>query len=244
MGAGTKSDPTHIQIADLTLSGLRPALVRALPPASSSCSPSTDIDDDPSAPFPLTSPASSAPILNPGAKSELAKGSVDELVASARLSRTHLDPLSVLLGLHIATYVCRESSQADRSNDPRLSLPLKTAVGDRSCRHMLRACDPRLCATAAFPISAAARGLHHDTRASSLPLPPPTPPCCLALQLRFFTNVLERWKLQRDAAQWLQVGWLSPDVDMRHQIVHTRFFIPSFLHLKYSLLNDAYTYVD
>ncbi|KAH9971569.1 hypothetical protein BGW80DRAFT_445576 [Lactifluus volemus] len=31
MGAGTKSDPTHIKIADLTLSGLRPALVRGAP---------------------------------------------------------------------------------------------------------------------------------------------------------------------------------------------------------------------
>jgi tRNA threonylcarbamoyladenosine dehydratase len=108
MGAGTKSDPTRIQIADLSATQYDP-LARAVrqrlravlsrsersstPPAPSLDPSSTSTNDDSPAPSPSPSPAGeySIPVvyssevpsndvtLLPLADSELAKGSVDEL---------------------------------------------------------------------------------------------------------------------------------------------------------------------
>lgn len=133
MGAGTKSDPTRIQIADLSATHydplaravrqrLRAVLSRSSPPTPSS-DPDRDTDLDPDA----TSPPSivseySIPVvystevpsdvgLLPLAGAELAKGSVDEL-APLRDFRVRilpvLGPLPAIFGLHIATYVLCE----------------------------------------------------------------------------------------------------------------------------------------
>jgi tRNA A37 threonylcarbamoyladenosine dehydratase len=133
MGAGTKSDPTRIQIADLSATHydplarsvrqrLRAVLSRSSPPTSPS-GPDRDTDSDPDA----TSPSStvteySIPVvystevpgdvaLLPLADAELAKGSVDEL-APLRDFRVRilpvLGPLPAIFGLHIATYVLCE----------------------------------------------------------------------------------------------------------------------------------------
>ena len=133
MGAGTKSDPTRIQIADLSATHydplaravrqrLRAVLSRSSPPTPPS-DPDRDTDLDPDA----TSPPSivseySIPVvystevpsdvgLLPLADAELAKGSVDEL-APLRDFRVRilpvLGPLPAIFGLHIATYVLCE----------------------------------------------------------------------------------------------------------------------------------------
>ncbi|KAH9974461.1 hypothetical protein BGW80DRAFT_1491956 [Lactifluus volemus] len=123
MGADTKSDPTRIQIADLSATHYDP-LARAVRQRPSS-SADADADDDPSS---VPSPASSTreysiPVvyssevpgddvtLLPLASSELAKDSVDEL-APLRDFRVRilpvLGPLPAIFGLHIATYVLCE----------------------------------------------------------------------------------------------------------------------------------------
>ena len=133
MGAGTKSDPTRIQIADLSMTHydplaravrqrLRAVLSRSsLPTAPSDRDRDTDSDPDAtSSPSPM--PEYSIPVvystevpgdvsLLPLADTELAKGSVDEL-APLRDFRVRilpvLGPLPALFGLHIATYVLCE----------------------------------------------------------------------------------------------------------------------------------------
>ncbi|KAH9023347.1 ubiquitin-protein ligase molybdopterin-converting factor [Lactarius pseudohatsudake] len=119
MGAGTKSDPTRIQIADLSATHydplaravrqrLRAVLSRSSPPTPSG--PDHDTDSDPDALSPSSAASEySIPVVYstevPG--DELAKGSVDEL-APLRDFRVRilpvLGPLPALFGLHIATY--------------------------------------------------------------------------------------------------------------------------------------------
>ncbi|KAH9037426.1 hypothetical protein EDB83DRAFT_2507702 [Lactarius deliciosus] len=130
MGAGTKSDPTRIQIADLSATHydplaravrqrLRAVLSRSSPPSG----PDHDADSDPDALSPSSTVSEySIPVvystevpgdvaLLPLADAELAKGSVDEL-APLRDFRVRilpvLGPLPALFGLHIATYVLCE----------------------------------------------------------------------------------------------------------------------------------------
>ena len=130
MGAGTKSDPTRIQIADLSATHydplaravrqrLRAVLSRSSQPTHPS-DPNRDTDSDPDAISPSTTVTEySIPVvystevpgdvaLLPLADAELAKGSVDEL-APLRDFRVRilpvLGPLPALFGLHIATYV-------------------------------------------------------------------------------------------------------------------------------------------
>lgn len=133
MGAGTKSDPTRIQIADLSATHydplaravrqrLRAVLSRSSPPTPSS-DPDRDTDSDPDATSPPSTVSEySIPVvystevpsdvgLLPLADAELAKGSVDEL-APLRDFRVRilpvLGPLPAIFGLHIATYVLCE----------------------------------------------------------------------------------------------------------------------------------------
>ena len=133
MGAGTKSDPTRIQIADLSATHydplaravrqrLRAVLSRSFPPTPSS-DPDRDTDSDPDATSPPSTVSEySIPVvystevpsdvgLLPLADAELAKGSVDEL-APLRDFRVRilpvLGPLPAIFGLHIATYVLCE----------------------------------------------------------------------------------------------------------------------------------------
>ncbi|KAH9048922.1 ubiquitin-protein ligase molybdopterin-converting factor [Lactarius hengduanensis] len=133
MGAGTKSDPTRIQIADLSATHydplaravrqrLRAVLSRSSPPTPPS-GPDHDTDSDPDALSPSSTASEySIPVvystevpgdvaLLPLADAELAKGSVDEL-APLRDFRVRilpvLGPLPALFGLHIATYVLCE----------------------------------------------------------------------------------------------------------------------------------------
>ena len=133
MGAGTKSDPTRIQIADLSATHydplaravrqrLRAVLSRSSPPTPPSDSDrDTDLDPDATSP-PSTVSEYSIPVvystevpsnvgLLPLADAELAKGSVDEL-APLRDFRVRIlpvfGPLPAIFGLHIATYVLCE----------------------------------------------------------------------------------------------------------------------------------------
>ena len=133
MGTGTKSDPTRIQIADLSATHydplaravrqrLRAVLSRSFPPTPSS-DPDRDTDSDPDATSPPSTVSEySIPVvystevpsdvgLLPLADAELAKGSVDEL-APLRDFRVRilpvLGPLPAIFGLHIATYVLCE----------------------------------------------------------------------------------------------------------------------------------------
>ena len=133
MGAGAKSDPTRIQIADLSATHydplarsvrqrLRAVLSRSSPPTPPS-GPDPDTDSDPDAVSPSSTVSEySIPVvystevpgdvtLLPLADAELAKGSVDEL-APLRDFRVRilpvLGPLPALFGLHIATYVLCE----------------------------------------------------------------------------------------------------------------------------------------
>lgn len=133
MGTGTKSDPTRIQIADLSATHydplaravrqrLRAVLSRSSPPTPSS-DPDRDTDSDPDATSPPSTVSEySIPVvystevpsdvgLLPLADAELAKGSVDEL-APLRDFRVRilpvLGPLPAIFGLHIATYVLCE----------------------------------------------------------------------------------------------------------------------------------------
>lgn len=133
MGAGTKSDPTRIQIADLSATHydplaravrqrLRAVLSRSSPPTPPS-DPDRDTDLDPDATSPPSTVSEySIPVvystevpsdvgLLPLADAELAKGSVDEL-APLRDFRVRilpvLGPLPAIFGLHIATYVLCE----------------------------------------------------------------------------------------------------------------------------------------
>jgi tRNA A37 threonylcarbamoyladenosine dehydratase len=134
MGAGTKSDPTRIQIADLSATHydplaravrqrLRAALSRSsLPTPPSDRDRDTDSDPDGATSSPSAMTECSIPVvystevpgdvaLLPLADTELAKGSVDEL-APLRDFRVRilpvLGPLPALFGLHIATYVLCE----------------------------------------------------------------------------------------------------------------------------------------
>ena len=133
MGAGTKSDPTRIQIADLSATHydplarsvrqrLRAVLSRSslpTPPSGLDCG--TDSDPDALSPSSTVNEYSIPVVystevpgdvkLLPLADAELAKGSVDEL-APLRDFRVRilpvLGPLPALFGLHIATYVLCE----------------------------------------------------------------------------------------------------------------------------------------
>jgi tRNA A37 threonylcarbamoyladenosine dehydratase len=134
MGAGTKSDPTRIQIADLSATHydplaravrqrLRAVLSRSSPPTPPSDPTATPIQTRTAQPRrPSTVSEYSIPVvystevpgdvaLLPLADAELAKGSVDEL-APLRDFRVRilpvLGPLPALFGLHIATYVLCE----------------------------------------------------------------------------------------------------------------------------------------
>ena len=133
MGAGTKSDPTRIQIADLSATHYDPLAravrqrLRAVLSRSSQPTPPSDPDRDTDLDPDATSPPSivseySIPVvystevpsdvgLLPLADAELAKGSVDEL-APLRDFRVRilpvLGPLPAIFGLHIATYVLCE----------------------------------------------------------------------------------------------------------------------------------------
>jgi tRNA threonylcarbamoyladenosine dehydratase len=136
MGAGTKSDPTRIQIADLSATHydplaravrqrLRATLSRSsrspdpstLYPSSPSIKPDADAADAPSTtteysiPVVYSTEVPSDVTLLPLAESELAKGAVDELAPlhdfRVRILPV-LGPLPALFGLHIATYVLCE----------------------------------------------------------------------------------------------------------------------------------------
>ncbi|KAF8263085.1 hypothetical protein EI94DRAFT_1741809 [Lactarius quietus] len=126
MGAGTKSDPTRIQIADLSVTHydplaravrqrLRAVLSRSSPPTPPS-PPDRDTDSDPrnlaySIPVVYSTEVPGDVALLPLADAELAKGSVDELAPlndfRVRILPV-LGPLPALFGLHIATYVLCE----------------------------------------------------------------------------------------------------------------------------------------
>jgi tRNA A37 threonylcarbamoyladenosine dehydratase len=110
MGAGAKSDPTRIQIADLSATQYDPLAraVRQRLRAALSASPAREY----SIPVVYSCEVPSTDVaLLPLADSELAKGSVDEL-APLRDFRVRilpvLGPLPALFGLHIATYVLCE----------------------------------------------------------------------------------------------------------------------------------------
>ncbi|KAI0249303.1 hypothetical protein BJV78DRAFT_1129765 [Lactifluus subvellereus] len=112
MGAGAKSDPTRIQIADLSATHYDPLAraVRQRLRARSSTSPSpASSAREYSIPVVYSSEVPSDDVtLLPLADSELAKGSVDELAPLADFRvriLPVLGPLPALFGLHTATYV-------------------------------------------------------------------------------------------------------------------------------------------
>ncbi|KAI0268505.1 hypothetical protein BGY98DRAFT_1091490 [Russula aff. rugulosa BPL654] len=122
MGAGAKSDPTRIQIADLSATHYDP-LARAVP-----C--------EYSIPVVYSTEVPSDVALLPLPDAELAKGSVDEL-APLRDFRVRilpvLGPLPGLFGLHIATYLYERMWKDLLHRESRIArkqinnLPLTTA---------------------------------------------------------------------------------------------------------------------